>query len=121
MSKQTAALDLEVDLEGGVVPISRAASALAALFKRARDQRKPIIVTQKGYPSAVLLSIELYTALRDLAGAPAAEGGAAQEGQPDGPPVAGEPPVASEAEPPVVTPPTPGPKPRGGRRRTSQS
>lgn len=58
---------IAVDLEHGVVPISRAASALAALFKRARERHQPIIVTQKGYPTGVLLDIELYTALRSLA------------------------------------------------------
>lgn len=58
---------LDVDLERGVVPISKAASALAALFKRTRIERRPIVLTQKGYPSAVLLDIELYTRLRELA------------------------------------------------------
>lgn len=56
-----------VDLEKGVVPISKAASALAALIKQARSTNQPIIVTQKGYPAGVLLGIELYTALRELA------------------------------------------------------
>ncbi|PDW01703.1 hypothetical protein [Candidatus Viridilinea mediisalina] len=34
-----------VDIERGVVPISRAASSLAALMKRCRDQQQPVIVT----------------------------------------------------------------------------
>jgi hypothetical protein len=46
--KRAPTLDLDVDLEGGVVPISKAASSLAALLKRARERRGPIIVTQKG-------------------------------------------------------------------------
>lgn len=58
---------LDVDLEHGVVPISRAASSLAALIKRSRANHQPIIVTQKGYPAGVLLDIELFTALRQLA------------------------------------------------------
>lgn len=58
---------LDVDLERGVVPISKAASSLAALLTQARSQRRPIIITQKGYPSGVLLDIELYTALCELA------------------------------------------------------
>lgn len=41
--------DLDVGLEGGAVPISKAASSLAALLTRARDRRGPIIVAQKGY------------------------------------------------------------------------
>jgi prevent-host-death family protein len=56
-----------IDLERGVVPISKAASCLAALIKRARADQQPIIITQKGYPSGVLLGIELFTALQDLA------------------------------------------------------
>jgi prevent-host-death family protein len=67
MQKPNVALNLDVDLEAGVVPISKAASALASLLKRARERRQPIIVTQKGYPTGILLDIETYTALRDLA------------------------------------------------------
>ncbi len=59
--------DLVIDLLGGVVPISSAASALAGLFKRARERRQPIVITQKGYPTAVILPIELFAALRELA------------------------------------------------------
>lgn len=58
---------LDVDLERGVVPISKAASSLAALIKRSRSNHQPIIVTQKGYPAGVILDIELFTALRQLA------------------------------------------------------
>lgn len=54
---------LEPDLATGVVPVSRAASALAALIKRATASNRPIIITQKGFPTGVLLSIDLYTAL----------------------------------------------------------
>lgn len=56
-----------VDLKEGVVPISRAASALNALFRRSRANQEPIIVTQKGYPTGGLLHIDVYTALRKLA------------------------------------------------------
>jgi len=55
-----------IDLERGVVPISRAAASLAALIKRARAEGQPIIITQKGYPSGVLLGIALFTALQAL-------------------------------------------------------
>jgi prevent-host-death family protein len=67
MPKSTTALALDVDLRGGVVPISKVASSLAALIKRGKERQQPIIVTQKGYPTGVLLPIELYSALRDLA------------------------------------------------------
>ncbi len=56
-----------IDLEAGVVPISKAAASLAMLIKRARADHQPIIVTQKGYPTGVLLDIGLFTALRKLA------------------------------------------------------
>jgi prevent-host-death family protein len=58
---------LDVDLKQGVVPISKAASSLAALIKRSRANHQPIIVTQKGYPTGVILDVELFTALRELA------------------------------------------------------
>jgi len=58
---------LAIDLQHGVVPISKAASSLAALLKRSRAAQQPIIVTQKGYPTGVLLDIELFVALRQLA------------------------------------------------------
>lgn len=58
---------LDVDLKQGVVPISKAASSLAALIKRSRAQHQPIIVTQKGYPTGVILDVELFSALRTLA------------------------------------------------------
>ena len=60
-------LGLDVDLQSGVVPISKAASSLAALIKRSKERQQPIIVTQKGYPTGVLLPVDLYTALRALA------------------------------------------------------
>ncbi|NCC32908.1 MAG: type II toxin-antitoxin system Phd/YefM family antitoxin [Chloroflexia bacterium] len=44
-----------------------AASSLAALIKRSRANHQPIIVTQKGYPTGVILDVDLFTALRELA------------------------------------------------------
>ena len=70
-----AALRLDVDLQRGVVPISKAASSLAALIKRATQTGQPVIVTQKGYPTGVLLPIDLFTALKAMAdGADDADG-----------------------------------------------
>ncbi|MBX0327741.1 type II toxin-antitoxin system Phd/YefM family antitoxin [Oscillochloris sp. ZM17-4] len=60
-------LNLDVDLQRGVVPISKAASSLAALIKRARATGRPVIVTQKGYPTGVLLPIELFATLKNMA------------------------------------------------------
>lgn len=58
---------LEPDLQTGVLPISAAASQLARRIKQARAERRPIIVTQKGYPTGVIVSIELWEALTALA------------------------------------------------------
>lgn len=110
---QTTTLDLDVDLEGGVVPISKAASSLAALLKRARERRQPIIVTQKGYPTGVLLDVELYTALRALAAAHSAP----QDESAEPAATAPEP----EAAPLVTAEPEPAPARRGGRRRKAES
>lgn len=63
----TTPINLAVDLQTGVVPISKAASSLAQLLQRARTTNQPIIVTQKGYPTGVILSIELFTALKERA------------------------------------------------------
>ncbi|MBX0329994.1 type II toxin-antitoxin system Phd/YefM family antitoxin [Oscillochloris sp. ZM17-4] len=59
-------LNLNVDLQRGVVPISKAASSLAALIKRANTTGQPVIVTQKGYPTGVLLPIGMFSALKDM-------------------------------------------------------
>lgn len=59
-------MKLDVDLRNGVVPISKAASSLAALIKRTRQTGQPIIVTQKGYPTGVMVDIDTYTRLREL-------------------------------------------------------
>ncbi len=55
-----------VDLERGVVPISEAASSLAALIKRSQANHQPIVVTQKGYPTGVIIDIEVFTAIRQF-------------------------------------------------------
>lgn len=57
----------DIDLQEGVLPISAAASQLARRIKQAKATKKPIIVTQKGYPTGVILDIETYTALKALA------------------------------------------------------
>lgn len=57
----------DIDLLRGVVPISKAASSLAALIKRTQETHSPIVVTQKGYPTGVILSIEAFTRLQEAA------------------------------------------------------
>lgn len=52
-----------IDLTKNVLPISKAASSLASLLKRAKADRAAIVVTQKGYPTGVLLSVERYVEL----------------------------------------------------------
>ena len=97
---------MQIDLRTGVVPISRAASSLAALLKRCAATSGPIVVTQNGYPTGVLRSIDDYRAL--IAGA-ARSGALAAE------------PVVEEAVPaPVVeavAEPVPPPAPAKGRPR----
>ena len=52
-----------INLTSDVVSISAAASQLAKRIAQARVTGRPIIVTQKGYPTGVLLSVEAYEAL----------------------------------------------------------
>lgn len=60
-------MNLHPDLQDGILPISAASSQLARRIDQARRTRRPIAITQKGRPTAVLLPIELFTALRELA------------------------------------------------------
>lgn len=57
----------DIDLLQNVLPISKTASMLAKLLKRARETRQPIIVTQKGCPTGVLLSVADFVALKTRA------------------------------------------------------
>lgn len=59
-------LNLSPDLRTGVVPVSKAASSLATLIKRSASTKRPIVITQKGYPTGVLLSVELFDELRAI-------------------------------------------------------
>ena len=58
---------ITIDLKKNVLPISKAASSLAALIRRATADQTVIVVTQKGSPTGVILPIALFTQLRDLA------------------------------------------------------
>lgn len=69
-----------IDLKRGVVPISKAASSLAALIKQAGRDQAPVVITQKGYPTGVLLSVDDYLSLK--AAAEAAQ--AAEENESEG-------------------------------------
>ncbi len=57
----------EIDLKNDVMPITKAIPMLAELIKRARTKHSHIMITQNGYPAAVLMSIDDYTQMRDLA------------------------------------------------------
>ena len=97
-----------------MVPISKVAAALAALIRRSRAQRQPIVITQKGYPSAVLLDIDLFAALRERA-----EGRSAPAPEPPLVEAAPEPPPAPAAEEPAAPaeePAAPAKRARGGRK-----
>jgi prevent-host-death family protein len=56
-----------IDLLKGVIPISRASATLSEIIKRARENSQAIVVTQNGYPSAVIMDIDTYAFLRTLA------------------------------------------------------
>ena len=43
-----------------IVPISDLRQGAAALLKKVKDSREPIVVTQRGRAAAVLLSVEEY-------------------------------------------------------------
>ncbi len=69
-----------VNLVHGVVPISKAASSLAQLLRLAGTEKCPVVITQKGYPSGVLMTIEQFQSLRDQARGPArVQGSSIQE------------------------------------------
>lgn len=74
-------MKLEPDLKTGIIPISAVAAQLARLIARARKTGQPIIVTQKGAPTGVILGVEIFTALRELA-----ERAATEEAQSTGSP-----------------------------------
>jgi prevent-host-death family protein len=63
---------MSVDLQNGVFPISAVAAQLARLLARTKATGQPIVVTQKGYPTGVILSVEAYLALKAAAEAAAA-------------------------------------------------
>jgi prevent-host-death family protein len=54
----------DIDLIDGVLPISAAASRLARLIVQTRATGKPIVVTQKGSPQAVILDVRAYVTQR---------------------------------------------------------
>jgi len=43
-----------------IVPISDFRQGAAALLKKVRESRDPVVVTQRGRPAAVLLSVEEF-------------------------------------------------------------
>jgi prevent-host-death family protein len=43
-----------------IVPVSDLRQGAAALLKRVRESKKPVVVTQRGRAAAVLLSIDEY-------------------------------------------------------------
>jgi prevent-host-death family protein len=52
-----------------IIPVTDLRQDAAAALKRARDSRQPVVITQRGRATAVLVSIETYKAAeheRDL-------------------------------------------------------
>ena len=54
------ALEVLVARFPDIVPISDLRQEAAALLKKVRDSREPVVVTQRGRAAAVLLSVEEY-------------------------------------------------------------
>lgn len=49
-----------IALTSDMLPISAAASELARRIEQTKESGRPIIITQRGYPSAVIMSVEQY-------------------------------------------------------------
>lgn len=56
----------DIDPTTDVLPISAAASRLARLMKQVRSNKRPVVITNKGYPAAVLVSPEMLTHLQGV-------------------------------------------------------
>lgn len=56
-----------LDLIHGVIPVTKVIPILGELIKRVRATNEHIVITQNGYPAAVLVGIESYTEMRGLA------------------------------------------------------
>ncbi len=57
----------EIDIRSGIIPITKAAATLAEVVKRVKDNHQPLLITQNGYPSAVIIDVDSYAELRELA------------------------------------------------------
>jgi prevent-host-death family protein len=56
-----------IDLRDGIVPITKAAASLSELIRRVQHERAHIVLTQNGKSVAVILAIDEYVTMRDLA------------------------------------------------------
>lgn len=59
-------LNLEPNLTDDVLPISAATSQLARRISQTQRTGRPIVVTQKGAPACVIISVDTFIALRAL-------------------------------------------------------
>jgi prevent-host-death family protein len=57
----------DIDIRNGIVPITKAAASLAEVVKRVKEQRQPCLITQNGYPAVVMIDVDSYAELRELA------------------------------------------------------
>ena len=51
---------MNIDLKNDIKPLSTLRSDPAALLKQARESHRPIVITDRGKPSAVLVDLELF-------------------------------------------------------------
>ncbi len=54
---------MQIDLRNGVLPISKAVGTLPEQIRRAQKTNAPIVITQRGSPAALLLSVAAYEEL----------------------------------------------------------
>ena len=54
-----------IDLNKNIVPLSRFRAELAETVRRVRDSKSPVVVTQHGESSVVVVDVEQYQAMLD--------------------------------------------------------
>lgn len=54
-----------IDLAKNIVPLSRFRAELAETVRRVREDKRPVVVTQHGESSVVVVDVEQYQAMLD--------------------------------------------------------
>ena len=51
---------MEIDLKKEIKPLSQFRTDPASVLRQVRENRRPVVITERGNPSAVLVSVEEY-------------------------------------------------------------